>query len=251
MGYDKEGNIYLMVSERSDTAKVIIERTIQKYSPQGQLLGIALLPDVEEFSAHRPVQILDNGTILYLDVKSTNSKILELDISKKSYNSTIISKEINQKAIENEEKLKETFSIMHAPGGYDSITTKSDGASWSNFTSAISSNAFAGNINTSGVYVPKTAGLDCSGYVAACTGDYFSLKPNIIYWANAGVLNNSSPQYMDIYVKSGTRVLFFNNHLSDISGISSLESTTTGVAKCKVYSWTWSALSGYKCRSLW
>ncbi len=34
VGYDKEGNIYLMVSERSDTAKVIIERTIQKYCPK-------------------------------------------------------------------------------------------------------------------------------------------------------------------------------------------------------------------------
>ncbi|MDR2546471.1 MAG: hypothetical protein LBC96_03035 [Lachnospiraceae bacterium] len=112
------------------------------------------------------------------------------------------------------------------------------------FTNAMNGNTFAGNINATGGHKAGTAGVDCSGYVGLAAG--FTTKLGTTHLATNNYtfpVDPSARTQMDIYVQSGSHVMFYNNPYSE--GIITWESTTTGTQKAKAFSRTTAALNGY------
>lgn len=141
--------------------------------------------------------------------------------------------------------------IPYCWGGFDGTDRSSVPSSWSSFTDAMSKKKFAGNINTSTTgYQSGTAGLDCSGYVGAAVG--YSTKPSTTkIYSDTHAHTASERDMMDVYVKSGSHVLFFFLVKYDQTGISSYEANVTNPEKAKYWEWTWANLSGYSLRSYW
>jgi len=141
--------------------------------------------------------------------------------------------------------------IPYCWGGFDGTDKSSAPSSWTNFIDAMNKKKFAGNINTStSGYQSGTAGLDCSGYVGAAVG--YSTKPSTTKIYNDTHAHTASErQMMDVYVKSGSHVLFFFVVKYDQTGISSYEANVTNPEKAKYWEWTWANLSGYSLRSYW
>jgi len=115
------------------------------------------------------------------------------------------------------------------------------------FLSAMNGNTFAGNINTSGGHKTGTAGVDCSGYVGLAAGYTTKLSTaNLATTTYTYSMPGGTPAQMDIYVKSGTHVMFFNNSYS--GGIVTWEATTSGNEKAKGYTRSTTELNGYELR---
>ncbi len=140
--------------------------------------------------------------------------------------------------------------IPYCWGGFDAIDRSSAPSSWANFTDAMSKSKFAGNVTCTGSYKAGTAGLDCAGYVGACLG--YTWRPSTVnLWDNS--IQVQSATWMDSYNNRNSHVMLFLNRLTDGTGISTCESTTSGNDKCKVYSrtYTWLNNGGYQCRTFW
>jgi hypothetical protein len=139
--------------------------------------------------------------------------------------------------------------IPYAWGGNDGLTTHST-SSWTSFADAISKGKFAGNVNTdTSGYQTGTAGLDCSGFVGSAAGFTSKLSTtNLASSTYTASIPTTSRQIYDIYVKSGSHVLFFTGENG--SSINTREATTTGDDKTKAYSRTTTYLSseGYVLR---
>lgn len=140
--------------------------------------------------------------------------------------------------------------IPYAWGGNDGLTTSSS-SSWTNFTDAMSKNKFAGNSDTVSVpyYTSGTAGLDCSGFVGGAAGFTSKLgTTNLASTTYTTAIASSSIQIYDIYVASGSHVLFYTG--DNGTSINTREATTTGDDKTKAYSRTKTYLSsnGYELR---
>lgn len=136
--------------------------------------------------------------------------------------------------------------IPYCWGGFDG-TSSSSSSTWLNFSDAMNNNKFAGNINTNGNYKSGTAGLDCSGFVSSSAG--FSQKlgtSNLASSQYTQAISSSSRRAYDMYVKSGSHVLYYVS--STTSGIRSRESTVTGDDKTKLYTRSLTELSGYTLR---
>lgn len=149
--------------------------------------------------------------------------------------------------LKNVSKPSEQTGIPYCWGGFDGISTSSS-SSWSNFKDAMSKGKFAGNVKTStSGYQSGTAGLDCSGFVSSVAGFSHKLSTSDLasntYTKSISVSNR---KIYDIYVKSGTHVVYYVGETND--GISTREATTTGDDKTKLYSRSTSWLSGYSLR---
>lgn len=147
----------------------------------------------------------------------------------------------------NVSKPSDQKGIPYCWGGFDGISTSSS-TSWSSFSDAIDKNKFAGNVNTStSGYQSGTAGLDCSGFVSSAAGFTYKLSTsNLASSTYTTSVSLSERAIYDIYVKSGTHVVYYVGAATD--GIKTRESTTTGDDKTKLYSRSASWLSGYSLR---
>ena len=147
----------------------------------------------------------------------------------------------------NASKPSEQTGIPYCWGGFDGISTSSS-SSWSSFSDAMDKSKFAGNVNTStSGYQSGTAGLDCSGFVATAAGFTYKLSTsNLASSTYTKSISTSDRAIYDIYVKSGTHVLYYVGTATD--GIKARESTTTGDDKTKLYTRSTSWLSGYSLR---
>lgn len=139
--------------------------------------------------------------------------------------------------------------IPYAWGGNDGLTTYSS-SSWTSFADAMSKGKFAGNVNTDTTgYQSGTAGLDCSGFVGSAAGFTSKLSTtNLASSTYTYSIAASARQIYDIYVNSGSHVLFYVG--VNGSSINTREATTTGDDKTKAYSRTTAYLSseGYVLR---
>jgi hypothetical protein len=137
--------------------------------------------------------------------------------------------------------------IPYCWGGFDGLNTHSS-SSWTNFSNAMSNNIFAGNVNTSTTgWQSGTAGFDCSGFVSSVAGFSSKLSTgNLASSTYTASVNLSDRVIYDIYVKSGTHVLYYIEDTTD--GINTREATTTGDDKTKFYSRSTTWLSGYSLR---
>ncbi len=137
--------------------------------------------------------------------------------------------------------------IPYCWGGFDGLSTSSS-SSWTNFSGAMSYGAFAGNDNCSGYYKSGTAGLDCSGFVSSAAG--FASKLNTTSLASStyttDISDPSTRELYDIYVKSGSHVLFYVGQYG--SGIYSREATTSGDEKTKLYTRSATYLASFDLR---
>jgi hypothetical protein len=137
--------------------------------------------------------------------------------------------------------------IPYCWGGFDSLTTSSARNSWANFLDAMNKGAFAGNVNTSGGYRRATAGLDCSGFVAATAG--FTAKLNTTHLSSSSyttAVNAANRDTYDLYVYRGFHVVYYAGAASN--GVNTREVTTTGIAKTKDYSRSLIYLTGFSLR---
>jgi len=167
--------------------------------------------------------------------------------------------------------------IPYLWGGWDSPYSHTDGAPWSNWASALSyytnygpivgDTSSAGTVLTGGL----GAGIDCSGFVASAAAVYsFSgTKPGTdVIFNNSIPVNDSNTgsgfsswralQPMDMFVKPGVHVLFYDYRASDGTGIYTVESTTdygnvagSNMQGAKFYKRNWSELTGYYHRTWW
>lgn len=139
--------------------------------------------------------------------------------------------------------------IPYCWGGFDGINTSSS-SSWSNFSSAMSSGIFAGNVKTDTPgWQGGTAGLDCSGFISSTAG--FSYKLGTQDLATSTYTTWVSVSYRtiyDIYVNSGTHVFYYVG--DSTGGIQTREATTEGEEKTKLYIRSDTSLSGYELRRL-
>lgn len=138
--------------------------------------------------------------------------------------------------------------IPYSWGGWDDNTYfHSDGAQWTSFSNALtkyypSNGPIVGNKTSAYSYLSTTAGIDCSGFVAAATEAYYSTmsKPGTGNIQNDGrawtpVVPGTTAttawaawsglQPMDVFVNSN-HTFFYERRRIDGSGIDSLESTT-------------------------
>jgi hypothetical protein len=170
--------------------------------------------------------------------------------------------------------------IPYCWGGWDSLWTYSDNWQWTSFGGALTKyypnkGPLVGNIN-SAAWISGTAGIDCSGFVAAASDAYYCglVGSDYCYKPGCGTLQTNgktvsnvvsppttpvSPNYayfsgmqpMDFFVNS-SHVLYYKYRLIDGSGMATIESTTTGTEDgAKTYSRVWSDLRNYSCRSWW
>lgn len=122
------------------------------------------------------------------------------------------------------------IGIPYTWGGFDGIDTHSYNTSWSNFLGAVSSGAYIGNVNTDAGYgyIPRTAGLDCSGFVQATFNikDYKQSTTTLLnnYFTK---INLSDIKHMDILDKPGEHVVIFDKwgYRNGIYGAYTYEST--------------------------
>lgn len=175
-----------------------------------------------------------------------------------------------------------TSGIPYYWGGFDSPWTKSDwaGSRWSSWSGALSyyinksqkgplvgdTNSACGalphcwkdpNDPTKGTY-PGGAGIDCSGFIAAASGNSYTSKPGTGNLAGAGYDWKGSDsiayslwrlQPMNFLVNSG-HTLYYYKRKSDLSGYDTLESTVDGAPQgSKFYSRT--SLGGYTAHRSW
>lgn len=164
-------------------------------------------------------------------------------------------------------------------GGFDSPWTKSDwaGSRWSNWNGALNyyrnqnkrgplvgdvdSSCTSGltNCQTNGVY-RGGAGIDCSGFVAAASGNSYSSKPGTGTLASSGydwrgndtvtvALRRLQP--MNFLVISGHTLYYYRRQV-DLSGIATLEATIDGSPKgAKFYTRTMSDIQNYPHHRSW
>lgn len=99
-------------------------------------------------------------------------------------------------------------------GALDSLDSSSYSAPWTNFLTAISNGAFAGNVNTSSPYgyIGGTAGIDCSGFVQSVfnINDY-KLSTSTMFNQYFTKINLSDLKHMDILDKPGDHVVIFDS----------------------------------------
>lgn len=186
------------------------------------------------------------------DMSTTMDKAIDCCLLSWSYKSTNASNPDSSKVttpdyLVSASKPSDQKGIPYCWGGFDGLSTSSS-SSWSSFSDAMSKNKFAGNVNTSTTgYQSGTAGFDCSGFVASTAG--FSSKLSTTNLASSDYtksISSSSRSLYDMYVKSGTHVLYYVGTTTD--GISSREATTTGDDKTKLYTRSTTWLSGYSLR---
>lgn len=173
--------------------------------------------------------------------------------------------------------------IPYCWGGWDSPWTYSDNWQWTSFSNALAkyypnNGPLVGNVNSLGGWISGTAGIDCSGFVAATSDTYYigtvggdqCKKPgtgnlmsdgktvsNIVSPpstpGNPNYVYYSGMQPMNFFIKS-RHVLYYDYRLLDGSGLATVESTTltgSGEEGAKTYTRTWSDLRSYSCRSWW
>jgi cell wall-associated NlpC family hydrolase len=137
--------------------------------------------------------------------------------------------------------------IPYCWGGFDGLSTSSS-SSWSNFEDAMDDDIFAGNVNTVGGRKSGTAGLDCSGFVSSAVGFTSKLGTSHLASSTYTYSISASNRYIyDIYVKSGSHVVFYVGKYD--SGIRTREATKTGDDKTKIYTRSASYIaSGFSLR---
>lgn len=137
--------------------------------------------------------------------------------------------------------------IPYCWGGFDSLMTSSS-STWSNFSDAMNNGKFAGNVNTAtSGYQTGTAGLDCSGFVSSTAGFLSKLSTTSLASSQyTKAIEETDRTLYDIYVKSGSHVLYYVGTSS--GGIKTREATTTGDDKTKAYTRSMTSLSGYELR---
>ena len=137
---------------------------------------------------------------------------------------------------------REMEGIPYCWGGFDSLHKKSTNQKWDNFLDAIDKGAAAGNLGITPNYIPGTAGLDCSGFIAAALG-LVKREPswNFLYSRQfTDKITYNELLFMDLLVKNGHMFFYFddNNY-----GITSIETNTMGSEwKVKFFNWSWRAL---------
>lgn len=167
-------------------------------------------------------------------------------------------------------------------GGFDSLWTKSDwaGSRWPNWNGALNyyrnqnkKGPLVGDVDSSctpgltncqsnGVY-RGGAGIDCSGFVAAASGNSYSAKPGTGALASSGhdwrggdpitvALRRIQPMNFLVRTDASSHTLYYYRRKVDMSGIETLEATTAGSPQgSKFYSRTWSDLQDYPYHRSW
>ncbi|MDW8101185.1 MAG: hypothetical protein RML36_17065 [Anaerolineae bacterium] len=167
-------------------------------------------------------------------------------------------------------------------GGFDSPWTKSDwaGSRWSNWNEALNyyrnqskkgplvgdvdSSCTSGltNCQANGVY-RGGAGIDCSGFVAAASGNSYSSKPGTGTLASSGydwrgsdtitvALRRLQPMNFLVRTDTSAHTLYYFRRQVILVGLSTLEATTAGSPQgAKFFSRTWSDLQNYPYHRSW
>jgi len=128
----------------------------------------------------------------------------------------------------------------YAWGGYDSETTSSQPAVWSNFASGISKGKYAGNISSAnGSYVSGTVGIDCSGLVSVAYKLGVKYGTSSLLDGRFFTASTAKPVGGDIYDKPGSHVIIVQDRRLETGKwmIVASESTTTSKVD-KVVHWT-------------
>lgn len=167
--------------------------------------------------------------------------------------------------------------IPYLWGGWDSQYSYTDGAPWSTWATALTyystNGPIVGDTSSSGTTLLSGlgAGIDCSGFVASAANvySYSGGKPGTVNIvsdaisvtntsAGTGFVSFSGMQPMDIFVKSGDHVLFYDYRANDGTGIYTTEATVgygnisgDSMQGAKKYLRKWSELSGYSHKTWW
>jgi hypothetical protein len=178
------------------------------------------------------------------------------------------------------------WGIPYYWGGFDSPWTKSDwaGSRWSSWSGALSyylnqgkRGPLVGDTDSNctdidpdpnknscwdNVY-PGGAGIDCSGFVAAASGNYYSSKPGTSQLASSGydwrgsdsttvALRRLQPMNFLVRTDSNSHTLYYFRRWYDLSKVETLEATTASTPQgAKFYSRYWSDLAAYPYHRAW